>query len=40
MKVSEALDVSQVEDNHFRFTGIYVKKTEVIEISMGDYAKV
>ena len=33
-KVSQALDVLQVEDDHFRFTGIDVKKTEEeIEIS-------
>ena len=39
-KMSEALDVSQVEDNHFRFTGIDVKKIEDgIEISMEDYAR-
>lgn len=38
-KVSAALDVSQVEDNHFRFTGIDVQKIEDgIEISMEDYA--
>ena len=35
-KVSQALDVSQVEGNQVRFTGIDVKKTE---LSMGDYAR-
>ena len=39
-KISAALDVSQVENNHFRFTGIDVRKIEDgIEISMEDYAK-
>ena len=27
-KVSAALDVSKVEDDCFRFTGIYIKKVE------------
>ena len=39
-KISVALDVSQVENDHFRFTGIDVKKIEDgIEISMEDYTK-
>ena len=39
-KISAALDVSQVENDHFRFTGIDVRKVEDgIEISMEDYAR-
>ena len=34
------MDVSQVEDDYFRFTGIDVKRVkDGIEISMEDYAK-
>ena len=39
-KVSKELDVSKVEDDKFRFTGIDIKKVEDgIEISMEDYAE-
>ena len=39
-EIGKALDVSTVESNCFRFTGIDVKKVkEGIEISMEDYAK-
>ena len=39
-EISKALDVSTVESDSFRFTGIDVKKVkEGIEISMEDYAK-
>ena len=39
-EISKVLDVSTVESDCFRFTGIYVKKVkEGIEISMEDYAK-
>ena len=39
-EISKALDVSTVESDCFRFTGIDVKKVkEGIEISMEDYAK-
>ena len=39
-KVSAALDVSKVEDDSFRFTGIDMKKVEDgIEISMKDYVE-
>ena len=39
-EIHKALDVSTVESNCFRFTGIDVKKVkEGIEISMEDYAK-
>ena len=38
-KVSAALDVSKVEDDSFRFTGIDIKKVDGIEISMEDYAE-
>ena len=39
-KVSAALDVSKVEDDSFRFTGIDIKQVDGIEISMEDYARV
>ena len=39
-EICKALDISTVESDCFRFTGIYVKKVkEGIEISMEDYAK-
>ena len=39
-KIKVALDISKVEDNKFRFTGIDVKEINgKIEISMEDYAK-
>ena len=39
-KLSATLDVSKVEDDSFRFTGIDIKKVEDgIEISMEDYAE-
>ncbi len=39
-EIGKALDVSTVESECFRFTGIDVKKVkEGIEISMEDYAK-
>ena len=39
-KISAALDVSQVEDDHCIFTGIDAKEVEYgIEISMADYAR-
>jgi hypothetical protein len=39
-RIKEAMDVSKVEDEQFRFTGIDVKQLEDgIEISMEDYAK-
>ena len=38
--VSTALDVSKVENDNFRFTGIDIKKVEdEIKISMEDYAE-
>ena len=38
-KVSAVLDISKVEDDKFRFTGIDIRKMEDgIEISMDDYA--
>ena len=39
-KVNAALDVSKVEDDSFRFTGIDIKQVDGIEISMEDYARV
>ena len=39
-KIADKLEISKLEDNEFRFTGIDVKKEgEVIIISMKDYAK-
>ena len=39
-KVSTSLDVSEVEDYKFRYTGIDIKKVENgIEISMDEYAE-
>ena len=39
-KVSANLDVSKVEDDRFRYTGIDIKKVENgIEISMDEYAE-
>ena len=39
-RVSKKLDVSKVEDEKFRFTGIDIKKVDDgIEISMEDYAE-
>ena len=39
-KVGVFLDVSKVEDDSFRFTGIDIKKVEDgIEVSMEDYAE-
>ena len=39
-KVSEVLDVSIVEDDKFRYTGIDIKKVEDgIEISIDEYAE-
>ena len=39
-EIKKALDVSTVEDDCFRFTGIDVKKVENgIEISMDEYAR-
>ena len=39
-KVSEVLDVSKVEDDKFRYTGIDIKKVEdEIEISIDEYAE-
>ena len=39
-KLSATLDVSKVEDDSFRFTGIDIKQVDGIEISMEDYARV
>ncbi len=39
-EISKAWDVSQVENDCFRFTGIFVKRVkDGIEISMEDYTK-
>ena len=39
-KVSKELDVSKVEDDRFKFTGIDIRKTEDgIKISIEDYAE-
>ena len=39
-EIGKALDVSQVEDDQFHFTGIDVEKVkDGIQISMEDYAK-
>ena len=39
-RVSTVLDVSKVEDDKFRYTGIDIKKVENgIEISMDEYAE-
>ena len=39
-KVNEVLDVSKMEDDKFRYTGIDIKKVEDgIEISMDEYAE-
>ena len=39
-KVSEVLDVFEVEDDKFRYTGIDIKKVvDRIEISMDEYAE-
>lgn len=39
-KISAALDVSKVEDDKFRFTGIDIRKVEDgMEISMEEYAE-
>ena len=39
-KVSAALDMSKVEDDKFRFTGIDIKKVEDgLEIFMEDYVE-
>ena len=39
-RVSAVLDVSKVEDDKFRYTGIDIKKvTNEIEISMDEYAE-
>ena len=40
-KIAEKLEISKLEDNEFRFTGMDVKKEgEVIIVSMEDYAKI
>ena len=39
-KITEKLEISKLEDNEFRFTGMDVKKEgDVIIVSMEDYAK-
>ena len=39
-KIAEKLEISKLEDNEFRFTGMDVKKEgDVIIVSMEDYAK-
>ena len=39
-KIADMLEISKLEDNEFRFTGMDVKKEgEVIIVSMEDYAK-
>ena len=39
-KIAEILEISKLEDNEFRFTGIDVKKDgDMIVVSMEDYAK-
>ena len=39
-KVSDVLDVSKVEDDKFRYTGIYIKKVKnEIDITMDEYAE-
>ena len=39
-KIAEKLEISKLEDNEFRFTGMDVKKEgDVIVVSMEDYAK-
>ena len=39
-KIAEKLEISKLEDNEFRFTGMDVKKEgDVIIMSMEDYAK-
>ena len=39
-KIVEKLELSKLEDNEFRFTGMDVKKEgDVIVVSMEDYAK-
>ena len=39
-KIAQKLEISKLEDNEFRFTGMDVKKDgDVIVVSMEDYAK-
>ncbi len=39
-KIADKLEISKLEDNEFRFTGMDVKKEgEVMIVSMEDYAK-